>query len=79
MPISPPASQVVGLDPGAGAGEGVARCPGRRVIAATRGHPCLCVLTSSVGKVGEGAETGSIGVEKLHRSVDIGTTRYQDH
>ena len=71
--------QTVALLPGARAGEGVASCEGRRVRAATRGQPGLCVVTSSVGKVGEVAETGSVGVEKLHRGVGRVTTRYQDH
>ena len=86
MILSPLAGQGVGLDPGAGAGEGEAVCTGsmRNVPpASTRGQPCLCVAMSSVGKVGEGAETASIGVEKLRRSsadTASGTSaRYQDH
>ena len=75
--------QTVTLLPGAGAGEGVAGCVGTRVPTATRGHPGLCVDMSSEGKVGEGAETASIGVEKLRRSsadTASGTSaRYQDH
>ena len=75
--------QTVGLLPGAGAGEGVAGCLGSIVPpAATRGQPCLGVVTSTVGKVWEGADPGPVGVEKLHRSAHsvIGVTaRYQDH
>ena len=72
----------MGLLPGAGGGEGVACCLGSIVPAATRGHPCLGVGSSTVGEVGEGAEPGPVGVEKLHRSAHsvIGVTaRYQDH
>ena len=68
--------KTVGFLPGAGAGEGVT-C--YHASSATRGHPCLCVDTSTGGKVGEGAETGSIGMEKLHRGVVRVTTRYQDN
>ena len=58
------------LLPVAGAGEGVAGCPGSIIPpAATRGQPCLCVVTSTGGKVGEGADPGPVGVEKLHRSA----------
>ena len=74
--------QTVALLPGAGAGEGVAVCAGRRVVAATRGQPCLCKGMSTVGKVGEGADPGSVGVVQLHRSADTVfglTSRYQDH
>ena len=74
--------QTVALLPGAAAGEGVAGGDGRRVPAATRGQPCLGVEPSSGGKVGEGAETGSIGVDQLHRPADTatwGSTRYKDH
>ena len=74
------------LDPGAGTGEGVAGCISN--VPATRGQPCLGVETSTVGKVGEGADPGAIGVDKLQHSVgtnwvtDSGivvTTRYKDH
>ena len=75
--------QTVGLQPGATAGEGVARRLGSRVpLAATRGHPYLGVATSSEGKVGEGSDPGSVGVVQLHRSADtlMGlTSRYKDH
>ena len=71
--------QTVTLLPGAGAGEGVAGCLGRRVPAATRCQPSLYVVTSTGGKVGEGAETGSIGVDQLNRSETGGSARYQDH
>ena len=74
--------EIVGQLPGAGAGEGVAGCVGRSVPAATRGQSCLCVAISSVGKVGEGAEPGSIGVEELHNSAGTatgGSARHQDH
>ena len=75
--------QTVGLLPGAGAGEGVAGSPGSIVpIAATRGQSCLCVAPSDGGKLGEGADPGPIGVEKLHRTVDTatgGSARYEDH
>ena len=57
--------QTVGLQPGAGAGEGVARCPGSIVPATTHGHPSLCVASSCVGMVGEGANPGSIDVDQL--------------
>ena len=82
--IPSPHGQTVGLLPGAGGGEGVAGCLGSIVPpAATRGQPCLGVVMSSVGKVGEGAEPGPVGVEKLHRGegegILITTTRYQDH
>ena len=75
--------EIVGQLPGAGAGEGVAGCAGWSAIqAATRGHPCLCVVTSTGGKVGEGADSGPVDVEKLHRgevTITTITTRYQDH
>jgi len=58
--------------PGAGAVEGVAGCPCRQT-AATRGQSGLCVAISLVGKVGEGADPGSVGVEKLHRSAGNAT------
>ena len=81
--IPSPHGQTVGLLPGAGGGEGVACCPGRRVPAATRGQSGLRVVMASVGKVGEGAEPRPVGVEKLHRGegegILITTTRYQDH
>ena len=69
----------VGNLPGAGAGEVVAGCGGRRVVPATRGQPCLCMEISTVGKVWKGADPASIGVEKLHRSVTGGSARYEDH
>ena len=72
----------MGLDPGAVDGEGVAGCIGRRVHAATRGHPGLGVATSKGGKVGEEADPGAIGVEELCScagTVPGLTARYQDH
>ena len=81
--VPSPFGNTVGLDPGPGAGEGVAGCGGRRVHPSTQGQPCLGVATSSRGKVGEGADPGPVGVEKLHRGegegILITTTRYQDH
>ena len=77
-----PHVQTVSLLPGAGAGEGVAGCDGRRVHPATRGQPCLGVTTSNGGKVGEGTDSGAVDVDKLHRCADTApgvTTRYQDH
>ena len=71
--------ETVSLLPGAHAGEGVARCPGRSVPAATRCQPCLGVGLSSVGKVGEGADPGPVGVVQLHRGEGTITARYQDH
>ena len=72
----------MGQLPGASAGEGVAGCPGRRVPAATGGQPRLCVGSFTVGKVGEGADPASIGMEKPRSSADTVTgvsARYQDH
>ena len=39
--------ETVSLLPGTAAGEGMARKPGRRVIAATAGDPILCVVIFS--------------------------------
>ena len=77
--------EVVGELPGAAAGEGVAGCPLWGSVAATHGDTCLCVALAKVGKVGEGADPGPVGVDQLHREADsVGTasgvtTRYKDH
>ena len=53
------------------------------MILVSGGHPCLGVGSSTVGEVGEGADSGPVDVEKLHRGegegILITTTRYQDH